>query len=588
MVLVVIAILAVAGGGYWSYSAWQSAADEQTRYVLAAAEKGTVIVSVTGSGQVSASNTVELKTKASGDVTAVRVANGQDVKAGSMVVQVDDRAAQTALRDARTDLETARLELEQLLAPADELTLFQAENALAQAQESVHAANDDRTKAYEDELSAVADTFLELPTVMGGLADMFFDNTINTGQENIDWYANQVSYDLRIFTYKADLLALYQKARTAYDTSFEEYKSVNRSSDRAAVEVLTGNVYETVKTITDTVKAAHDYIDFVVDEKTQHSASLPVLVSTHTATLNTYTGTVNNALASLFSALRSVDDAKQAIISAERSVRERELSLKEITAGADELDIRAHKIIVQQREDALVSAEQVLADHAVRAPFDGVIAKVDVQHMDSVGSGAIVATLITKQRFAEISLNEIDAATVQVGQKATVTFDAIEGLGITGQVAEVDAIGTVTQGVVTYNIKIGFDTQDDRVKPGMSVSAAVITDMRQDVLTVPNGAVKMQGDAHYVEMFDEPLFAAQDGNQGVPSAVPPQRRSVEIGISSDTHTQITAGINEGDEVVTRTIGTTTQTATQTAPSIFGAAGVRTPGTGGTTRTGTTR
>ena len=98
--------------------------------------------------------------------------------------------------------------------------------------------------------------------------------------------------------------------------------------------------------------------------------------------------------------------------------------------------------------------------------------------------------LITKQKIAEISLNEVDAAKVKVGQKVTLTFDAIDGLSITGEVSEIDALGTVSQGVVTYGVKIAFDTQDERVKSGMSVSAAIITDVKQNVLLVPNAAVK--------------------------------------------------------------------------------------------------
>ena len=65
-----------------------------------------------------------------------------------------------------------------------------------------------------------------------------------------------------------------------------------------------------------------------------------------------------------------------------------------------------------------------------------------------------------------------DFLTIKVGDKATLTFDAVTDLSISGQVAEIDTVGTVSQGVVSYALKIAFDTQDTRVKPGMTVSAA--------------------------------------------------------------------------------------------------------------------
>jgi hypothetical protein len=194
---------------------------------------------------------------------------------------------------------------------------------------------------------------------------------------------------------------------------------------------------------------------------------------------------------------------------------------------------------------------------------------MNVKKGDSVTGGTAAATLVTAQKIAELSLNEVDAAKVKPGQKATLGFDAVEGLSIAGAVSDIDTIGTVSQGVVTYVVKIGLDTEDGRVKPGMSVSAAIIIDVKQDVLTVPSSAVKTQGNASYVELFDAPLPQA-NGTQGSLSAVLPRRQDVEIGLSSDTETEIISGVKEGDEVVSRTI--TAKTATAAAPSLFGGGG----------------
>ena len=116
-------------------------------------------------------------------------------------------------------------------------------------------------------------------------------------------------------------------------------------------------------------------------------------------------------------------------------------------------------------------------------------------------------------------------------------------------------------------MSINFDTQDSRVKSGMSVSAAIITDTKQDVLVALNSAIKSQGNAYYIEMFDSSLLSPSgtQANQGVPSATLPRQQSVEVGLSDDTQTEIISGVKEGDQIVVRTIAASAATA-QTAPS----------------------
>jgi len=269
------------------------------------------------------------------------------------------------------------------------------------------------------------------------------------------------------------------------------------------------------------------------------------------------------------------------IQAAQDKIREKQEALLKLKTGADPLDIQSSELTVKQRESALFDAKEKLADYYVRAPLDGVIAKVDAKKGDSASPASILATLITRQKLAEISLNEVDVAKVKVGQKVTLTFDAVPDLTITGQVAEVDAVGTVSQGVVTYTVKIGFDTQDDRIKPGMSVSAAIVTEAKPNVLLVPNSAVKSQGGVSYVEIVegDDRNTALAANATGAILKNIPRRQQVEIGMASDEFTEVTSGLKEGDIIVTRTIQPTAAQTTQTQQQ---SGGLRIPGlnTGG--------
>lgn len=587
-IIIGLIALALIGSGYYGYKHFSNN-ESAARYIFAQAQKGALIVSVSGSGQVSAASQVDIKSKVSGDVLYVGVKNGQEIKTGVLIAQIDARDAQKTVRDANVSLESAELSLEKLKKPADALSILQAENALAQSKESKQKAEQDLIKAYDDGFNTVANGFLDLPTIMSGLEDMFFDNTIDKNQDNITWYVNQTSSQdterNKAIRYRNDVETAYNNTRVAYTKNFDHYKSASRASDTQTIEALILETYETTKIAADTVKTSNNYIDFVQDSMEQRDLTIASVVSTHQSSLDSYTGTTNSHLLNLFSIKRTIQTSKEAIVNASRSIAEKTESLAKLKAGADALDIQSSELSIKQKKNALLDAKEKLADYFIRAPFDGVIAEANVKKGDAVSSASVFATVIARQKLAEISLNEVDVAKVKIGQKTTLTFDAVPELTITGQVAEVGSIGVVSQGVVTYGVKIAFDpvrgktpeasadmpsayrtsngvdAQDERIKPGMSVSAAIITDSKIDVLLVPNSAVKQQNGISYVEVM-------KDGA--------PEQRIVETGLANDTLTEIISGLDKGEQVITQTI----TSATKTAQTQSQGAGIRIPGMGG--------
>lgn len=559
-----IALIAIAG--YFGYTTFFSE-DGVVRYATAQVQKGTLILSISGTGQVSASNQVDIKPKASGEIVGVYAKQGQEVGAGAIIARLDSSDEARAVRDAETALETAKLELDKLLEPLDELTLLQAENSLTQAKNSKQKAEDNIIKAYEDGFNAVSNAFLDLPGLMTGIDDIFFDEgDFKRYQWNIDWYLNQVNLNNRdkATRYRDDVTAAYNKARTAYTKNFDDYKAASRTSDNQTIEALIKETYETTKLIAETIKVANNYIDFVQDDMEYYDRSIPSLVSTHQSNIDSYTGTANSNLSSLLSIQNTIKDARESIVDEETTIKERELSLAKTKEGPDDLDIRARKITIQQREDALLTAKQALADTQVRVPFAGVIARVNAKKGDTASAGTAVATLVTKQKIAEVSLNEIDVAQVKADQKATLTFDAVPDLTLTGQVLEVDTIGEVSQGVVTYMVKIGFDTQDERIKTAMTVTAAVVTEAKTDALLVPNSAVKSQSGVSYVEIPDDSDRSLATANvRGAVFRNLPRQQQIETGLSNDEYTEVMNGLQEGDVIVTRTIQPNSGQQTQT-------------------------
>ena len=585
----VVGALMVAGvAAYGAYSYWGTTPTE-TRYIPYAVRLTDIESTVSGSGQLSASNQIDLKTKVSGEVVYVGVKAGDSVRAGATLVQLDTRSAQKSVRDAEANLQSAKLSLQKLEQPPTNLEILQAENAVAQAVQGKADAVENLASSYESGFNTTADAFLDLPTIMAGLNTVLYGHTVNTSQDNINAYRELVrDKDPGIIELSETVIASYQDARDSYDAVFDTYSSLSRTSSTADIERLIKESYSATHDIAEAVKRTADFLNHVNDVATTYDKTIPSAYTTHKSSLDSYTSTMSAHVTSLLTAKNAIESARVAITTSERTLAERQASLVDLKSGSDNIDLESQRISVRQRENALRDAKETLADYYVRAPFDGVMATLDVQKGESV-SGTI-GTFITKSAVAEVTLNEVDVAQVAVGQVATLTFDALEDVELTGEVLSIDPVGTVTQGVVSYGVKIGFKAGDARIKPGMSVSATIVIASRKDVLTVPLAAVKSDRTGSYVDVLDGvdvPAFPVRnrastspDRNaektvpgrstiftEGVVPASAPRKVSVETGIANDTMVEIVSGLVAGDIIVSRTItdaGVTTAGAPQTS------------------------
>ena len=172
-----------------------------------------------------------------------------------------------------------------------------------------------------------------------------------------------------------------------------------------------------------------------------------------------------------------------------------------------------------------------------------------------------------------------------LGDQATLTFDALPNLSLAGTVVEIDPVGTVSQGVVSYNVQIGFSQPADtsstnQVKPGMSVTANIVTQVDQNVIAVPNAAIVTSGGSSYILEPATPLSAtdlASSANGGI--VLPATKQvPVTVGLANDTMTEIDSGVNVGDQIIVQTIKsssaakTTASTGGTNALQLLGGAG----------------
>ena len=216
-----------------------------------------------------------------------------------------------------------------------------------------------------------------------------------------------------------------------------------------------------------------------------------------------------------------------------------------------------------------------LTSGTITAPTSGTIGDLTITKGLQIGSTNTTAgssTNLSNQQIASISTGnpntvsvsvaEVDAPQVKVGQDATVTFDALPNKTFTGKVIGINTTGAVTSGVTTYPAIITLDSSGTDLYPNMSATANIITKIDNDVLLVPSAAVQTVGTSSTVRVL----------KNGQITTIP-----VETGDSSNSQTEIISGLSEGDTVVTGVVSTGTTGASSSSP--FGG-GLRVGGGGG--------
>lgn len=568
-----IAILISAAGGYYFLKP-DAVSRTQTVYTYGAVETGAIMQTVSGTGQVSPARETALKSKTAGKILEVAVVAGQSVKAQDVIARIDDDDAQDAVYDARAALESAQIALDELYDPVDDLTLTQAENALVQAKESLASDQDDLAQSYKQGFTSAASAFSGLSAIISGLQDIVAGASSYVTQSNptyLDYYADAIKdYDSQASLLVAQSAAAWRQTKDQYDRNFTDYKKTSRESSNEEIENLINQTYETAKLAQEALKNTTTLIQRYKDVMESQNLTAQTFSETHLSSLSSYTTQNNSNLSNLLSAKQAIADAESTVINAERTLDEKTKSLDKLKQAPDESDIKSKTLAVEQKQRALDAAREALADCIITAPFDGVVAAIDIKTGDEISSGASVATIITGNQVASITLNEVDIAKVEAGQKAALSFSAVDGLTITGKVAQVGVMGSVSQGVVSYEVVIALDEVNPQVKSGMSVSAAVITQIKQNVLLVPSTAVKTANDGSaYVLM--EPSGEGAD-------AVP-REQAVSIGLSDDQNTEIISGINEGDRVAvssSKQSAAASSSPAQTGGSMFNIGGMGAP------------
>ncbi len=220
---------------------------------------------------------------------------------------------------------------------------------------------------------------------------------------------------------------------------------------------------------------------------------------------------------------------------------------------------------VKQAEAVLEAAELDLTYTVIKSPIDGIVISrlVEVgQRINASMSIPILFTIAEDLTKMQVNANvsEADIAGLAKGKDATFTVDAYPGERFQGRIQQVRNAPISVQNVVTYDVVVGVENKDLRLKPGMTANVSIIVARRDDVLKVPNSALRFQppktSEGEAVPAAARPGragTAVRDAARTLYRLGPsddPEPLTVDPGISDGLFTELIGGeLKEGDAVI---------------------------------------
>jgi HlyD family secretion protein len=237
--------------------------------------------------------------------------------------------------------------------------------------------------------------------------------------------------------------------------------------------------------------------------------------------------------------------AQHDLLMSNRILDERETIYRD---GLNPQELRKYNINIETALINLNQAKQELLKTEIIAPFDGTIVAVDVKVNDQLSqfdysSKTAVHLVDTKTIRMTGIIDEIDITKVKVGQQAILTVDALPGQMLNGHVTFVSPFGALQSGVVTFPVEVYLDPSENAtdLRGGLIATSAIVIRKKENVLQVPNRAVKGLSGDYWVDIVIDPATAVTE------------KRLVQIGIQNKKNTEIISGLKEGEKVLIEAI-----------------------------------
>lgn len=443
-----------------------------------------------------------LSMASAGVVAELLVKEGETVQANQVLLRLDQRQAQAAVTQAEAELTRSQALLEQLRAGAtpEQIAAAQAQLHAAQAQQrqaggSVTAA--DRAAAQAQLAQAKA----RLTELQAGpkAADLrAAEALLAQAKAHLATQRDQLSAakthaELQMRQRASDLTAMqaaYVTAKSIWEhvqdngedpTTRMELNDVQQQQVRERYIQAETNLHNAEQAV-EQARVAYDAarqaeVTGIQTAEQQLNAAQAALDKLKTGTSPAEIAAARAAVASSQAALDKLNGEQRGgtLEAAQAAVDQAQANLEQLGAGPSTSELAVAEASVQSAQAALKLAQVRVAETELHAPFAGTVAALDIRPGEYVTPGTPILQLadLSEWQIETTDLTEINIVSVQEGNQAIVSFDAIPDLELNGRVSQIRALGESKQGDITYAVIISLEKQDQRLRWNMTASVAI-------------------------------------------------------------------------------------------------------------------
>jgi HlyD family secretion protein len=487
--------------------------------------RGEVSTGVTASGALAAKTSEQLGFAQGGKLTSVEVKVGDKVAKGDVLATIDSKTARKTLEQAEANVEAQSAVL---AGSSDNPAVQNAALSLARARHVVLESKQQGAASWRADTKAVERAKKQKRVDEDAKDDA--DDAVDNAQDACD--------DARSAASKAAAVA-QAAAADPTNTSAATVAAAAASSAATAVTSACGAVGSAQAGVTaaeQRITADETAIVAAQERKRVDDAALDVSEASANQGVATAQGVYDSAVAARPHTLdqqQALVDAAQAQADAAQKAVD-DATLKAPVAGTVSA-VNGNKgefLAASSGTSALAPGSKAAIPGASGA---GAAAAGGPASPTRPGGTQFIVLSGLDQLQVVLPFEESDAAQIKAGQSVDVQLDAVPDLEAKGTVVSVSPSATPISGVVSYYATVSLDTRDPRERDGQTARATVLTAERPDVLTVPNNAVRQQGGATTVVVYEP------SGEQ--------RTVSFEAGLVGPDRTEVLSGLNEGDRVV---------------------------------------
>jgi HlyD family secretion protein len=472
--------------------------------------RGDVVQEVSVTGRVVPVLSAELAFLQGGRIVSLPFDIGETVRVGELVARLDDREIVAQLGQAKAGVRGAEAKLAELRRGSRPEEVWVQETRVSNAK----AALLDARQALYD---ALRDAYTRADDAVHGKADELF---IKARTDNPDLAFE--STDSATEAMVEDERGRLEDVLLTWQVSLE---GLSLESDLLSDASMTRGRLDRVKSFLDDVAL------LVAGLESDYDLSQ--------TTIDGYRATVSGARTTVNTALSGVSTNEEKVQDGAASVALEKGELELLAAGSDPQKIAAGEATLAEAEAKVEQFASLQAQHAIYAPFTGIVTKREVEVGEIVAAHTHAISLIAdRDLLIEAFVPEADIAKIELGDTARVTLDAYgdtEGFG--AKLSFIDPAETIIEGIATYRTELMFDNSDSRVLPGMTANIDIVGAVRSEAIFIPQRALIRRDDGFVVRVL---------GDDGSVREV-----LVEPGLrGSDGTVEIVSGVSVGDRVVT--------------------------------------